>query len=166
MIVNAVARVGPKWAYIASLLADRTDDAVRNRYLRLQKKTLASSRPLPDARAARSAAESTRAATALVQDDPIGVAALGANGGNGGEGESACEDAPVNTQGWLAGNLSTTAHTMTENDLMSIRKRGDMWTAEEACLTRTPRTPLLPPAPKPPPTPCPSPSQLTPSLAD
>ena len=65
MIVNAVARVGPKWAYIASLLADRTDDAVRNRYLRLQKKTLASSRPLPDARAARSAAESTRAATAL-----------------------------------------------------------------------------------------------------
>ena len=45
-IVQYVQLTGQKWAVIAALLPGRTDDAVRNRYLRLQKKKNAGE-PLP-----------------------------------------------------------------------------------------------------------------------
>ena len=40
-IVAMVLAEGQKWSRIAAVLPDRTDDAVRNRYLRLQRKTAA-----------------------------------------------------------------------------------------------------------------------------
>ena len=39
-IVQLVQMTGQKWAVISALLPGRTDDAVRNRYLRLQRKRL------------------------------------------------------------------------------------------------------------------------------
>ena len=38
LIIDQVAKLGTKWAGIAQQLVNRTDDAVRNRYLRLKRK--------------------------------------------------------------------------------------------------------------------------------
>jgi len=38
LILSAVQKEGQKWSFIAARLPGRTDDAVRNRYLRLQRK--------------------------------------------------------------------------------------------------------------------------------
>ena len=52
-IRSMVARVGSRWSLIASLLPGRSEDAVRNRYHRLQRREPGEQMPVPDNKSAR-----------------------------------------------------------------------------------------------------------------